>query len=279
MGVAELVPGISGGTIAFVTGIYAELVGTLARFGPRSVPLLAQPQRFWQHHNLTFLSSLALGMGIGVVALAPVVRFLLTTAAPLLWSFFFGLICASVILIGRSRSRVALLSYGSLGLLLGLAFLLLPIAQIEASWLTLFIGGAIAVCAWILPAVSGSFVLLLLGLYDDVIVAITEFDLVLLSAIALGCAAGLALFVRLLSWLLKYHEDRLLALLTGFMAMALAKLWPWQNAQAQRTIDALLSPEEYALLTGQTDYLLWVGPAALLGFMALWLLQRVTRQS
>ncbi|NCF33415.1 MAG: DUF368 domain-containing protein [Proteobacteria bacterium] len=277
MGLAELVPGISGGTIAFVTGIYAELVGTLAQFGPRSITLLGQPKVFWRHHNLGFLCALVGGMGIGILALAPVVRFLLANAAPMLWAFFFGLIWASVIFIGRSRSQVALLKFGSLGLLLGMGFLMLPTGQIESSWLTLFFAGAIAVCAWILPAVSGSFVLLLLGLYDDVIIAISELNLFLLSAVALGCASGLALFVRALSWLLRHHEDRLLSLLTGFMAVALAKLWPWQNVEAQSFSEGLLWPADYAALTGQSDYLMWVGPALVLGFFALWLLQRVTR--
>lgn len=279
MGLAELVPGISGGTIAFVTGIYAELVGTLARFGPASIVQLAQPKAFWQQHNLGFLLSLGVGMGLGIIMLAPGVRFLLANAAPLLWAFFFGLIWASVIFIGRARSRQGLRSYGSLGLLLGFGFLLLPMGQIESTWLTLFVGGAIAVCAWILPAVSGSFVLLLLGLYDDVIIAISELDLMSLSAVALGCATGLALFVRALSWLLQHHEDRLLSLLTGFMAIALAKLWPWQDADAKVFFEGLLWPDQYVALTGQSDYVIWVGPAAMLGFLALWLLQRVTRQA
>ena len=202
---------------------------------------------------------------------------LLANAAPLLWAFFFGLIWASVIFIGRARSRQALRSYGSLGLLLGFGFLLLPMGQIESTWLTLFVGGAIAVCAWILPAVSGSFVLLLLGLYDDVIIAISELDLMSLSAVALGCATGLALFVRALSWLLQHHEDRLLSLLTGFMAVALVKLWPWQDSDAGTLIESLLWPAQYVSLTGQSAYLLGVLPAVALGVIALWLLQRVTK--
>ena len=105
MGLAELVPGISGGTIAFVTEIYAQLVGTLARFGPASIVQLGQPKLFWQQHNLGFLLSLVFGMGLGIILLAPGVRFLLANAAPLLWAFFFGLIWASVIFIGRARSR------------------------------------------------------------------------------------------------------------------------------------------------------------------------------
>ena len=279
MGLAELVPGISGGTIAFVTGIYSELVTALASFGPQSIALLRRPRAFWQHHNLGFLLSLAIGMGVGVLALAPVVRFLLAHAAPLLWAFFFGLILASVFFIGRARSRPVLLRFGALGVILGTAFLFLPIGQMQGSWLALFLGGAIAVCAWILPAVSGSFVLLLLGLYDDVIVAIADLDFVKLSAVGLGCAVGLASFVRILSWLMQHHEDRLLSLLTGFMAVALAKLWPWQNSDAGTLMQSLLSPAEYASLTGQSAYLVAVVPAFAAGVIVLWLLQRVTRQA
>ena len=270
-------PGISGGTIAFVTGIYSELVTALASFGPRSIGLLRHPQAFWQQHNLGFLLSLAAGMGAGIVALAPVVRMLLAQAAPLLWAFFFGVILASVVFIGRARAPLTLLRYGTLGAILGVAFLSLPIGQLQGSWLALFIGGAIAVCAWILPAVSGSFVLLVLGLYDDVIVAIADLDFLKLSAVALGCAVGLASFVRLLSWLIAHHEDRLLSLLTGFMAVALVKLWPWQNSDAGTLIESLLWPAQYVSLTGQSAYLLGVLPAVALGVIAFWLMQRVTQ--
>ena len=279
MGLAELVPGISGGTIAFVTGIYTELVNSLASFGPQSLVLLRRPQAFWHHHNLGFLLSLAVGMVVGVLALAPVVRLLLAHAAPLLWAFFFGLILASVGFIGRARSRAVLARYGTLGIILGAVFLALPTGQVQGSWLALFIGSAIAVCAWILPAVSGSFVLLLLGLYDDVIVAIADFNFLKLSAVGLGCAIGLASFVRMLSWLMQRHEDRLLSLLTGFMAVALAKLWPWQNADAESLLESLLWPAEYASLTGQSAYLMGVLPAVAAGVVALWLLQRVTRRA
>ena len=277
MGLAELVPGISGGTIAFVTGIYTELVSALASFGPQSIGLLRRPRAFWQHHNLGFLLSLAAGMGAGIIALAPVVRLLLAQAAPLLWSFFFGLILASAVFIGRARAPLTLLRYGTLGAILGVAFLSLPIGQMQGSWLALFIGGAIAVCAWILPAVSGSFVLLLLGLYDDVIVAIADLDFLKLLAVALGCAVGLASFVRLLSWLIAHHEDRLLSLLTGFMAVALVKLWPWQNSDAGTLLEGLLWPAQYVSLTGQSAYLMGVLPAVALGVIALWLMQRVTQ--
>ena len=279
MGLAELVPGISGGTIAFVTGIYTELVNSLASFGPQSLVLLGRPQAFWQHHNLGFLLSLAVGMVVGVLALAPVVRLLLAHAAPLLWAFFFGLILASVVFIGRARTRAVLARYGTLGIILGAAFLALPTGQVQGSWLALFIGSAIAVCAWILPAVSGSFVLLLLGLYDDVIVAIADFNFLKLSAVGLGCAMGLASFVRMLSWLMQRHEDRLLSLLTGFMAVALAKLWPWQNADAGSLLESLLWPAEYTSLTGQSAYQMGVLPAVAAGVVALWLLQRVTRRA
>jgi len=277
MGLAELVPGISGGTIAFVTGIYSQLVTALASFGPQSIGLLRHPQAFWQQHNLGFLLSLAAGMGAGIIALAPVVRMLLAQAAPLLWAFFFGVILASVVFIGRARAPLTLLRYGTLGAILGVAFLSLPIGQLQGSWLALFIGGAIAVCAWILPAVSGSFVLLVLGLYDDVIVAIADLDFLKLSAVALGCAVGLASFVRLLSWLIAHHEDRLLSLLTGFMAVALVKLWPWQNSDAGTLIESLLWPAQYVSLTGQSAYLLGVLPAVVFGVIALWLMQRVTQ--
>ena len=206
-------------------------------------------------------------MGLGIIMLAPG-AISIGQCSAIAVGVLFGLIWASVTFIGRARSRQALRSYGSLGLLLGFGFLLLPMGQIESTWLTLFVGersryvhgscqrypAVLYCCSW----GCGE---------DEVIIAISELDLMSLSAVALGCATGLALFVRALSWLLQHHEDRLLSLLTGFMAIALAKLWPWQDADAKVFFEGLLWPDQYAALTGQSDYVIWVGPAAVLGFV------------
>ena len=176
MGVAEVVPGISGGTIAFVTGIYLELVGTFARFRGSSLGILfkAGPREFWRVHNLTFLALLGIGMVLSVGLFARLIGVWLEVVPPLVWGFFCGLIAATVVHIGRGRPVRLLVTYGALGLLIGLLMLLLdPLGRQDSLWV-FFFGGVIAVCAWLLPAVSGSFFLLILGLYAPVLEAINE---------------------------------------------------------------------------------------------------------
>ena len=283
MGVAEVIPGVSGGTIAFISGIYTELLESIARFGPESVGELWRGglrgfwQGFWRTHNLGFLMSLALGMGLALVSVARLVKAALETAPPLVWAFFFGLIIASVVFLARNlqpagatrtHSTLVLALVGGLGLLFGLGLSALTPATVDAQWWMLLIGGAVAVSAWILPGISGSLMLLLMGLYPAVLAAVAEVDVVMLGSLLLGCGIGLLLFARVLSWLLKIHRAPVLALLTGVMAGSLAKLWPWQSPAG-----ALLHPQQYALSVGPN----WFWGACgmlLLGMLAVALLAR-----
>lgn len=171
MGVAELVPGVSGGTIAFITGIYEELLGTLAGLRPGSLMMLKREglRRFWVAHNLSFLAALGLGMVLAVVSFARLLGFLLDEVPTLVWAFFFGLIAASVVQIGRRRRPAQLLGYGLLGVATALAVGELGVRDGPAPLWMVFIGGMAAVSAWLLPAVSGSFLLLVLGLYEPVL--------------------------------------------------------------------------------------------------------------
>ena len=275
MGIAEVVPGVSGGTMAFVTGIYSELISTLAKFGARSVLMVRQPVVFYTAHNLRFLFSLGIGMLLGVLLFAQVMQFLLSHYQPMVWAFFSGVIAMSVIVIGRMRPPRALLIWAPLGLLAGASLLWLPVGAEEAGLLEIFVGSALAVCAWLLPAVSGSFVLLALGLYDQVIHAIAALEWSILLTVAAGCASGLLVFAKLLAWLLRSHREPLLSFLTGFMLGSIAKLWPWQN-----TAGGLLSPTAYASLyegsthVGSTQ----VEGAAIVfvaGALLLWLLTKL----
>lgn len=283
MGLAELVPGVSGGTIAFISGIYYRLVGALASFGPGSLTMLRHPSRFWQHHQLGFLTTLAAGMGAGILIFARLIGFMLEAAAPVLWAFFFGVIAVSVYQIGVARRFRNLLVFGGLGLVLGFGFLSLPPQDFSGSLTALFFAGMVAVCAWILPGISGSFVLLLLGLYTDVIAAVNALDWRFLTVLACGCASGLLLFTRVLGWLLHRYHDALLALLTGFMSTALVKLWPWQTRGASQQHRAselfpyLRWPNEYALEGGEAFVLLAVLAGSAGGF-SVWLLSRFARR-
>lgn len=275
MGLAEVVPGVSGGTMAFISGIYPTLVAALATFGPGSLPMLARPLQFWQHHNLRFLLVLAAGMGLGILMFAQLMQFLLAHYQPLVWAFFSGVIVMSVVVIGRYRHPARLLRWGTLGLLLGLALLWLPPLQSEPSLWLIFFGGAVAVCAWLLPAVSGSYVLLALGLYAPVIDALASFNLAVLACLAAGCALGLLLFAKALAWLLRHYSEALLSLLTGFMLGSVPKLWPWQAPSIDGLGIEFLSPQGYFSLLGVPAYGELAPVIFTLGGIALWLLSRL----
>jgi putative membrane protein len=275
MGLAEVVPGVSGGTMAFITGIYPDLVSSLARFGLSSVPMLAQPGKFYAHHNLRFLLSLGLGMVLGVLLFAQLMHFLLVAFQPLVWAFFSGVIAASVIVIGRVRAPKALWGWAPVGLLLGILLLWLPVAAGEHGLLGLFFGSAIAVCAWLLPAISGSFVLLTLGMYDQVISAIAELNWPVLFTVLAGCVSGVLLFVRLLSWLLHHFREALLSFLTGFMLGSLPKLWPWQDAEQAPGLSQLISPQSYAALFDAPAQTLFAVFLFAVGALMLWYLGKL----
>jgi len=275
MGLAEVVPGVSGGTMAFVTGIYHDLVGSLATFGPGSIRMLGDPVAFFTHHRLRFLLVLGVGMGIGILLFAQLMHHLLTFFQPLVWSFFSGVIAASVIVIGRVRQPRALVLWAPIGVACGLGMLWLPSATGDPSLPQIFLGGAVAVCAWLLPAISGSYVLLTLGMYHTVIDAIANLDYVVLSVLAAGCACGLLLFARLLAWLLRHRGEALLSLLTGFMLGSLPKLWPWQSGDETDAMARLLTPAQYALSVESSAYVPWVVILFLSGAVALWMLTKL----
>ncbi len=271
MGAVELVPGVSGGTIAFVTGIYRELVASLASFGPATIGWsLTDPKRFWRHHNLGFLACLGAGMVVSLLVFAQLVSHWLASAPTLVWGFFFGLILYSAIDIGRRRAVRHLLPFGIVGGLCGAAAGSIEPFGTEPGPLAFFVGGALAVGAWLLPAVSGSFVLLLLGLYASVLGALAGFEWSVLAIFGLGCALGAALFSRLFHWLLEWRFEAVMSFLTGLMAGGLLRLWPWRHE------GALLTPSEWARATGAGEGDVGLVVAMMgLGAGSLWLLTRM----
>lgn len=270
MGIAEVIPGVSGGTIAFISGIYDELLGSIARFGPASFGVLRRDgvAGFWQQHNLSFLVALAVGMLLSLVTVARLVKSALETTPPLVWAFFFGLIIASIFVLLRGLRWQHVVLFGGLGLVLGVVLSRLAPANLDAQWWMLVPGGMLAITAWILPGVSGSLMLLLMGLYPAVLAAVADFDLVMLASLATGCVLGLLVFSRLLVWLLVNHRGPVLALLTGVMAGSLVKLWPWQGPAAE-----LLLPGQYALQVSDPMTLPAMG-LLVLGLLAVTLLAR-----
>ena len=267
MGVVEVIPGVSGGTIAFVTGIYRELVASLASFSPKTLIWCAtNPKRFWRHHNLSFLACLGVGMAISLLLFARLVRHWLEVAPILVWAFFFGLILYSAFEIGRARRLSGLATLGLAGVLCGLLVAAVDPFAAEPGLAAFFLGGALAVGAWLLPAVSGSFVLLLLGLYVGVLDAVATFDWPVLFALGGGSLVGLAVFPRLFDALMRRHFEPAMNFLTGLMVGSLAQLWPW------RLEDELLTPAAWSLAAGAPAQVPLAVLMMLAGAASLWLL-------
>ncbi|KAA0017639.1 DUF368 domain-containing protein [Salinicola corii] len=266
MGAADAVPGVSGGTIALVVGIYEELIETIRRFGPGAFGVWRQQglAGLVIYLNLRFLVPLVLGIGISLVTIAHLVTWLMSHHELLLNAFFFGLVLASAWVVMRQVGhwRWRYLLPVMLGLLLA-AFLprLLPDMS-QAGDATLFVAGAIAISAMLLPGVSGSFLLLVMGLYGTVMSGIKNFDLGLIAIFGAGCLLGLFTFSRLLSWLLRYHHAMTLMTIVGFILGSLPQLWPWRQiasyrmaADGQQVALAYhyLAPSDYAAVTGQSS--------------------------
>ena len=235
MGAADLVPGVSGGTVAFITGIYEELLTTIGGLGLGTVRSLykAGIAATWRRYNLGFLATLGAGIITSVALLAGLLHHLLEHHPVLLWAFFFGLVAASVPFMlreiqGPDRSPAAggMLLFGACiaWWLTGLP----PLVQGDAP-LFLFLSGAIAICAMILPGISGSFILVLLGAYSAVIGALKGLDLVRIAAFVGGAISGLLGFSKGLGWVFRRHRALALALLSGFLIGSLRKLWPWKE--------------------------------------------------
>lgn len=271
MGIAEVVPGVSGGTIAFVTGIYDELLQTLASidFGLITVWRKQGFAAMWSHYNLQFLLWLGLGMVGGVLLFAKLMHFALDVAAPVVWALFFGLILFSIVDMARALPMRLLLPFGLVGTGIGLLVANLVPTPAEPNLLMIAGGGALAVSAWLLPAVSGSFLLLVLGLYDTVLLAIAELQLDVLLALVAGCAMGLLLFSRFLHWLMSKHREPAVSLLVGFMLGSLVKLWPWSIEGAP------VLPSVYASQLGESAWLLPSLLSMLIGVLIIWGLARI----
>ncbi|AWB69031.1 DUF368 domain-containing protein [Saccharobesus litoralis] len=233
MGAADVVPGVSGGTIAFISGIYDELLKSLKQLGPNALTILFKQgfAEFWRHINGGFLLAVFAGILISVKTFASLISFALDNHPILIWSFFSGLIAASVYLLAKQQTNWRPVNYISLLIGIGIVYIIsisTP-SQLPSDWWFLFLGGFIAICAMILPGVSGSFILLLLGLYSVALNAVKNMDLIALAAFGFGCIAGLMVFSRFLSWLLDRYYQTTIALLIGFLIGSLNVTWPWKQ--------------------------------------------------
>jgi putative membrane protein len=233
MGAADVVPGVSGGTIAFITGIYEELIFSIKSVNLKSLKLLFQGKiaAFWKAINGNFLVSIVLGIGISILSLARVLTFILINYPELIWSFFFGLIVASAIYVARQIKVWNATTWVSLiaGTLIAFVITEITPAETTNAWWFIFLSGAIAICAMILPGISGSFILLLLGKYTYIIGAVGELKIGVLIIFLAGAVVGIVSFSNVLAFLLKKYHNQTIALLAGFMVGSLNKVWPWKN--------------------------------------------------
>ncbi|MDZ7699925.1 MAG: DUF368 domain-containing protein [Deltaproteobacteria bacterium] len=234
MGASDVVPGVSGGTMAFILGIYEELIDAIRSFDIRSARLLFtfKIRAFLNAVSWRFLLSVGIGILVAIFTLARGLAWLLENEPVLIWSFFLGLILASVITVSR---RVKHRGYGTwFSFFLGLAGIYLLVGLVPGSTpnhaLFLFISGATAICAMILPGISGSFILVLLGKYQFILEAVNHRDVGVLFIFMAGAVVGIIVFSRLLGWLLNRYHDLMVAFLIGLMLGSLRKIWPWKEA-------------------------------------------------
>lgn len=288
MGAADAVPGVSGGTIAFITGIYEELIHSIRRCDLAALKILFSqgPKAAWNYVNGSFLVVLLVGILLSVLTLARAVLYLLAEHPILLWSFFFGLILASTWSVARhvagwTGNRISVFV---LGVVIAFSITSLSPSALVISPLTVFLSGMIAICAMVLPGISGSFILLLLGMYTTVLTAVKEFDITLLGLFALGAVAGLLAFSRLLSWAFTHFRSMTLALLGGFLLGSLNKVWPWKYTVSYRInskgaevplVEQNVMPSAFVDLTGEPAQTIFALGLMVLGCLLVIALDRI----
>lgn len=237
MGAADLVPGVSGGTIAFISGIYERLITAIASLDLQAVRLLLKGdiKAAWQHVDGTFLAVLGLGILTAIFALAHLIEGLVENQPVLIWSFFSGLIIASVLFLLRRvwPGSLGALAFVLIGALFAYGLGKLHMASMPVTPLFIFCGGFIAISAMMLPGVSGSFLLLIMGLYQPTLEAVTSLNFAYLAIFALGAGSGFMVFSRVIRWLLSRYHDQTLLFLTGLLVGSLYSMWPWKGIDAE----------------------------------------------
>ena len=295
MGAADVVPGVSGGTIAFISGIYEELIESIKSINLKSLKTLFKKgfKSFWGSINGFFLFSLVIGVGFSILSLARLFHYLLKDpgaqelGAPIfVWSFFFGLIIASVIYVAMQIKKWNYKILISIVVGTVVAFFITSITPASTSespsYIYIFLCGMLAICAMILPGISGSFILLLLGQYEFILKVLSEIKLDYIAVFGIGAGIGLISFSNVLSWLLKRFHDITVAFLAGFMVGSLNKIWPWKHTLLSHTnqyAEIIPDKQENVLpnvfyeLTGKDPQTFYAILMAITGFLVIFLLQ------
>ena len=290
MGMADVVPGVSGGTIAFISGIYEELLDSIRSVDATALRLLLRFRlaEFWRHINGRFLLPVLLGIAVAIFSLARLMTYLLTNHPIAIWSFFFGLIVASALLVARQIGRWdwrTVLAF-AVGAAAAWWITVATPAETPDDWWFVMLSGAIAICAMILPGISGAFILLLLGKYQYIMHAVGEFDIPVIAVFVIGAVAGIISFSHLLSWLLKHWHDVTVAVLMGFMVGSLNKVWPWKetvetyldsHGVAQPLVQNNIAPGTFEQLTGQPSLLVQAILLGIVGFLVIYGIELVAR--
>lgn len=284
MGAADAVPGVSGGTIAFISGIYEELIQTISNVNISLFKTLLNKgfKPFWKTLNGNFILALLSGIIISFVSFMKLAKYLLEYHPVLIWSYFFGLIVASIYFVGKQITKWNMATIVSLIAGTSIAFYIskLPsMATNESPWF-LFIAGAIAICAMILPGISGSFILIIIGAYKTLSDAIHDFDFKKIIIFAGGAIIGLLSFSHVLKWLFKNYHNATLALLTGFIFGSLNKVWPWKKTLTWRINSngiktPLLQESVFPSLFEGNNQILFALALIILGFLTIFILEKV----
>lgn len=285
MGAADVVPGVSGGTIAFISGIYEELLGSISNVNLKLIKTLKNEglKAAWNKVNGSFLLALFIGIFISIISLAKTIKWLLENEPILLWSFFFGLVLASIIYIAKQITKWNFISI--IVMIIG-AFIayyvttLNPLVTENSSLLFLFLAGAIAICAMILPGISGAFILVLLGAYKPILSAVNDRELKTIAAVGLGAVVGLLSFSKILKWMFTNYKNYTLAVLTGFIIGSLNKIWPWKETLTWRTnshgIEVPFKQQSISPFSFDGDsQLLFATLLAIFGFVLILLMEKL----
>ncbi|WP_396638261.1 DUF368 domain-containing protein [Maribacter sp. R77961] len=282
MGIAELVPGVSGGTIAFVTGIYEEFISAINNVNLATFKTLKNDgfKMFWKQLNGNFLLALFVGMMVSILSLSKVISWLLENHPIPVWAFFFGLVLASVIFVAKAIKKWNFLSIALFiaGTIIAYYITTLPPSANTDSLPFLFFSGALAICAMVLPGISGSFILVLLGSYKTVLDAVNDKDFKIVLTVALGAVFGILSFARILKWMFANYKNATLAILTGFILGSLNKIWPWKKVlevikigKKEIIIDKNISPFAFEGDSQLTFAII----TAIIGFSLIFILEKV----
>jgi putative membrane protein len=284
MGAADAVPGVSGGTIAFISGIYEELISTISNVNASLFKTLFQKglKAFWTQLNGNFLLALLSGIIVSYVSFMRLANYLIENEPILIWSFFFGLIIASIYFVGKQINK------WNLTVIIGLIFgtfsayyiSTLPSLATNESPLFLFFAGALAICAMILPGISGSFILVILGAYKTLSDALHDFDFKKIIVFATGALIGLLSFSHLLKWLFKHYHNLTLAILTGFIFGSLNKVWPWKetltwHVNSKGVKSPLLEKSISPFSFNGDNHIVFAILLIIVGFLTIFILEKV----